>query len=302
MGMYLPGDIAYLARVAEPRIGVVTNVAPIHLARVGSLARIARAKSELVAALPVDGLAVLNGDDPWTRAMAVSSGIAPTSLVGRAPDCDVRALEVTAHGLEGLSITVRAEGREIRLRTHVPGEHTVHAFLAAIAVARFLGLDWETIAAVAEATRVDVRQRMLRGPDGMLIIDDSYNAAPLSVAAALELLKVAPGRKIAVLGDMLELGAEEEEAHRQVGGRAAEVADWLVVRGPRSAWIAEEAERLGFPAARVRRAGTNQETVEVVRSIVAEPGDTDTNQWAVLVKGSRGMRMEEVVSGLRGES
>jgi len=322
MGMYGPGDIALLAQTAEPRIGVVTNVAPIHLARMQTLERIARAKSELVAALPPTGLAVLNGDDPWTRAMAETSGVAPGLLIGTAGDCHYRASEVTAQGLDSLALTIEAEGRRVRLRTRVPGTHTVHAFLSAVAIGRAMGMSWEEVQEAVEQVRLETRQRVLRGPERTLIIDDSYNAAPLSMNAALELLRVAPGTKIAVLGDMLELGQQEEVAHRQVGERAAEVADWLIVRGQRSSWIAEGATKRGFPSNRIVRVTSNADAVEAVRSIArpaARPGaptgartmtgararsaepEPDV-EWSVLVKGSRGMRMEEVVQGLRGDT
>jgi UDP-N-acetylmuramoyl-tripeptide--D-alanyl-D-alanine ligase len=318
MGMYAPGDIALLARTAEPRIGVVTNVAPIHLERMQTLERIARAKSELVAALPPTGIAVLNGDDPWTRAMAETSGVAPVLLIGTAGDCHYRATEVTAQGLDGVALTIEAEGRRIPLRTRVPGTHTVHAFLSGVAIARTMGMTWTEVQEALEQVRLETRQRVLRGPERMLIIDDSYNAAPLSMNAALELLRVAPGTKIAVLGDMLELGQQEEAAHRIVGERAAEVADWLIVRGQRSSWIAEGATRRGFPSNRIVRVSSNADAVETVRSI-AYPGEaigtrTMTGaragsaepepdvEWSVLVKGSRGMRMEEVVQGLRGDT
>lgn len=322
MGMYAPGDIALLARTAEPRIGVVTNVAPIHLERMQSLERIARAKSELVAALPPTGIAILNGDDPWTRAMAETSGVAPVLLVGTAIDCHYRASEVTVEGLDSLALTIEAEGRRVPLHARVPGTHTVHAFLSAVAIGRAMGMTWHEIQDAIEQVRLDTRQRVLRGPESMLIIDDSYNAAPLSMNAALELLRVAPGTKIAVLGDMLELGEQEEAAHRQVGERAAEVADWLIVRGQRSSWIAEGATRRGFPPNRIVQVRSNADAVESVRSIAcpgADPSESTGTRtmtgakaglaepepevaWSVLVKGSRGMRMEEVVQALRGDT
>jgi UDP-N-acetylmuramoyl-tripeptide--D-alanyl-D-alanine ligase len=292
---------------------VVTAVAPIHLARMGTVEAIAREKSELVAALPPDGLAVLNGDDPWTRAMGRVSGAAPVALVGLSDDCQYRAVEVVSRGLAGTSLTVLGEGRELPLRTQVPGAHTVHAFLAGIAVARHLGVGWEEVKSAAEAARLVTRQRVLRGPDGLLIIDDSYNAAPMSMRAALALLQTCPGPRVAVLGDMLELGPGEEEAHREVGACAAGAADWLVLRGARAAWIADEALRRGMPPGRVVQTEDNQEAVQAVRDIASRPAvpagarpgagdeEADGNAGAVLVKGSRGMRMEEIVEGLRGE-
>jgi UDP-N-acetylmuramoyl-tripeptide--D-alanyl-D-alanine ligase len=296
MGMYVPGDIALLAGIAAPRIGIVTNVAPIHLERAGSIERIARAKSELVAALPADGVAILNADDPWTRAMAESSGIARSVLVGTSADSDFRATNIQLRGLEGTVFDIEAEGRRVPMETRVAGQHTVLAFLAAAATARELGLSWDEIQEGSARVRLDVRQRILRR-DSMLIIDDSYNAAPMSVAAALDLLRESPGTKIAVLGDMLELGADEEQAHRGVGERAASVADWLVARGPRSAWTAEAAAQRGLPGSRVRHVDDNEQALEAIREIMGSGG----RQWAILVKGSRGMRMEEVVNGLQGE-
>lgn len=297
MGMYAPGDIALLARIAEPGIGIVTTVAPIHLERLGSIERIARTKSELVASLPADGLAVLNADNPWTRAMAVTSGVARSVLVGLSDDSDYRAVQVVTNGIDGVTFTLQAEGKHMPIETRVPGAHTVPAFLCAIAVAREMGMEWVEIQQATAAAKLDVRQRIIRGNDGTTLIDDSYNAAPMSVHAALELLAASPGTKIAVLGDMLELGQGEEESHRQVGIRAAEVADWLVVRGPRSAWIAEEAEHHGLAPERVIAATSNAAAADAVRDIMTPAG----GQWAVLVKGSRGMAMEEIVQALRGD-
>jgi UDP-N-acetylmuramoyl-tripeptide--D-alanyl-D-alanine ligase len=292
MGMYAPGDVAVLASIARPDVGIVTNVAPIHLERMGSIERIARAKSELVASLAPDGLAVLNGDDPWTRAMAVSSGVAPSVLVGLGADCDLRATDITTAGLEGLSFTIISEERHFRFRSPIPGSHVIHALLSAIAVARHLDMSWGEIQDAVETARLDERQRIIRTSQS-LIIDDSYNAAPMSVRAALDLLREAPGTKIAVLGDMLELGPQEEAAHREVGRCAAEAADWLVARGARSSWIADEATRSGMPAEHVLRVPGNAEAAQTVREIM------ETNApVAVLVKGSRGMRMEEVVQEL----
>jgi UDP-N-acetylmuramoyl-tripeptide--D-alanyl-D-alanine ligase len=304
MGMYERGDISLLAKVAEPEVGMVTTVAPVHLERMGSIEAIAREKSRLIAALPVDGLAVLNADDPWTRAMAQASGTAPALLVGLHPDADYRACDVTARGLEGSSFTLCAEGHRVPIHTPVPGTHTVHAFLGAAAVARSLDMSWADLKDALESVRIDIRQRILRRSDDVLIIDDSYNAAPMSMLASLALLHASPGTKIAVLGDMLELGPLEEQAHREVGTRAAEVADWLVVRGPRSRWLADEAELHGLSPERVVRTESNLEAVKAIEHILklGSAGRARANDdWAILVKGSRGMEMEEIVAALRGD-
>jgi len=316
MGMYASGDIELLARIARPTIGIVTNVEPIHLERLGTIERIARAKSELVAALPPDGLAILNGDNPWTRAMAATTGVARTVLVGIGEACDYRAEEIHAHGLEGLSFRLRAPEAVLEIRSRIPGRHTVHALLAAAAAARELGLPWERVREGLEGAEMTVRQRRIRTRDDLLLIDDAYNAAPLSMRAALELLEASPGEKIAVLGDMLELGPDEVDAHHQVGAWAAETVDWLVARGPRAAWIADAALRRGLSPTRIVRAETNAAAAEAVRHIVgaaipmtastgrptisSELDKTREPRWTVLVKGSRGMAMEEIVDSLRG--
>lgn len=294
MGMYGPGEISLLAEIAGPQIGLVTTVAPIHLERLGSIEAIARAKSELVAALPPDGLAVLNADNRWTRAMAVTSGVAPSVLCGFASDAEYRADEVSPRGLEGVRWTLVADGARHTIQTRVPGVHTLHAFLMAVAVGDRLGIRRSSLLAGMEAATLDARQRIARTASGALLIDDSYNAAPMSMNAALELLRHSPGRHLAILGDMLELGPGEEEAHREVGRRAGEVADWVVTRGERASWIAATLCDLGM-ADRVREAASNGDAIHLARTIMATHPDS---AWSILVKGSRGMHMEEVVAAL----
>jgi UDP-N-acetylmuramoyl-tripeptide--D-alanyl-D-alanine ligase len=317
MGMYVTGDIELLARIAQPHTGLVTTIAPIHLERMGTIDAIAREKSKLIQALPPDGLAVLNADDPWTRAMAMTSGTANQVLVGLAEGAEYRASGIEPRGLEGLTFTLHAEGGAWTIRTRVPGVHTVHAFLSAAAVARSMGMGWHEVADALAEVRLESRQRMLRLGTDVLLIDDSYNAAPLSVLAALDLLNNGSGTRIAVLGDMLELGPGEEAAHREIGARVAQVADWLVLRGKRVLWTAEEAIALGMDSDRVIRAETNIEAASAVRDIARQrapvvaasprmqrptgataPGD---QRFTILVKGSRGIRMEEIVQDLQRE-
>ncbi len=301
MGMYERGDISTLCAIAEPDVGIVTNVSTNHLERMGTIEAIAREKSRLVASLPPGGVAILNADDRWTRAMALASGTAPAVLAGTHSDADFRAEDVQVHGLDGMSFVLCAEGMRASIRTQVPGSHTIHAFLFAAAVARWFDMAWQDVCDALQSVRVDARQRILREGDDLLIIDDSYNAAPMSMYAALALLQASPGTKVAVLGDMLELGPVEEAAHRDVGKQAAQVADWLVVRGERGAWLADAARAQGLPANRVIQTQSNAEAVQVVRGIVngSRPAGTARADWSILVKGSRGMRLEEVVAGLR---
>ena len=318
MGMYAPGDIKLLAKIARPDIGVVTTVAPVHLERMKSVEAIAREKSRLIQALPSNGLAVLNADDPWTRAMAKTSGTAKLVLVGLASDADYRADELEPRGLEGMSFVIRAESQSFPVQSRVPGAHTVNALLSATAIARSMGMSWDEIMPALQQVKLESRQRLFHLRHDVLLIDDSYNAAPPSVLAALELLRSTNGTKVAVLGDMLELGDVEEDAHREIGARVGQMADWLVVRGERARWIAEQASHEGLAEERILTAETNLDAISKVRAIVgarvetAAPShtmhrrdgltETASNGCAILIKGSRGMRMEEIVQGLRDEA
>jgi len=318
MGLHDAGDIALLSDIACPNIGAVVNVAPVHLERMNTVEAIAREKSRLIAALPPSGLAVLNGDDRWARAMAGVSGVAPAVLVGLSGDCDFRAEEVVSRHLHGMSFTIRAEGQRYPVHTRVPGRHTLIAFLTAAAIARRIGMSWTEIQAAMENVQLDLRQRIIRPADDLIIIDDSYNASPLSMQAALDMLQTSSSSKIAVLGDMLELGSLEECAHRELGEQASRVVDWLIVRGRWSELVADAAERQGLARQRIIRAGSNSDAVQAVQTILSgtpvlagsahtmqRPGNDQSGEervtWTVLIKGSRGMRMEEVVQGLRGD-
>jgi len=293
MGTYGPGEIALLAEIARPQIGVVTNVSHSHLERMGSLETIARCKAELPAALPRDGLAVLNGDEPLVRAMAT---VTPASvcLYGLGPECHLRGSQVQSHGLAGFSFRVQEGSEAHSLHCALPGRHNVYNALAAIAVARHLGLSWEEIAAGLENPQAHLRLVPLPAVGGATLLDDTYNASPYSCRAALDLLAELSGRKVAVLGDMYELGTFEEEGHRRVGRWAAAVVEELHTLGPRARWIAEEAVASGMPAERVHPATTHEEVIQALRGRL-RPGDV------VLVKGSRAMEMERIVEALRRE-
>ncbi|MGB9722868.1 MAG: UDP-N-acetylmuramoyl-tripeptide--D-alanyl-D-alanine ligase [Chloroflexia bacterium] len=291
MGTYGPGEIAHLAEIARPHIGVVTNVSHSHLERMGTLETIARAKSELPAALPPDGLAVLNGDEALIRDMA---GVTRAAVLfyGLGQDCHYRAEEVESRGLEGIAFTLEAGGERRRLRCALPGRHSVYTALAAAAVGRHLGLSWDEIEAGLLDTSAQIRLLAVPAANGATLLDDTYNASPTSCRAALELLSELPGRKVAVLGDMLELGSYEEEGHRQVGYWAAEVVEELFLLGRRARRIGEAALERGMPAGRVHFAREREEVIRMLRERL-RPGDI------VLVKGSRAMEMEHIVAALR---
>ena len=289
MAMQGPEEIALLSSIAKPQVGVVTNIGPVHLERLGSIEAIAAAKGELVEALPPDGAAVLNSDDDRVAALATRSK-APVSLYGTSPKCQVSAAEVTGHGLEGLSFRLSHGETSVKVSTRLPGRHHVYPALAAAAVALTEGFALQEVADALAAARPSLRLRVLPGSNGSTILDDSYNASPASMLASLDLLSEMKGRRIALLGDMLELGAAEEEGHRQVGEQAALSCDVLFVVGERANIIAAAAMRAGLQEVRV--CPSKEEAATALRKDL-RPGDH------LLVKASLGLGMETVVETLR---
>lgn len=293
MGTFGPGELAALSAIARQTVAVVTNVGHTHLERMGSQDGIARAKGELVAALPPDGVAVLNGDDRRVRAMAVLTA-ARSIFFGYGADCDLRASDLVDHGLDGLSFTLHWQGESRRLeRAPLLGAHSVYTALAAAGIAFAVGLSLAEVVAALNLPHAAVRLLVVPGVNGATIIDDSYNAAPASVLAALDILARTPAtRRLALLGDMLELGEYEEEAHRIVGRRVAAVADTLLTIGPRARIIADEAARAGVMTEKI---ATFDRKDEVIAALARDLRAGD----AVLVKGSRGLALEDVVAALR---
>lgn len=296
MGFYVPGEIRFLCGIAQPQIGVVTNVSQVHLERAGSMEAIVAGKTELVECLPPepDGVAILNYDEYLVRAMANRTE-ARVFYYGLSPAADLRASEIESLGLEGIRFVLHYMGEKVFVRVPLLGRHSVHTALRAAAVGLVEGLSWGEIVQGLQGIQSQLRLVAVSGPRGSLILDDTYNAAPPSVIAALNLLEDLDGRKVAVLGDMLELGSYEEEAHRLVGARAAEVADLLIAVGERARWIAEEAVLAGMDASQVERVDDARSGLELLRKRI-EPQDI------VLVKGSRGIQLDLIVDELEEES
>ena len=289
LGMHARGDIALLARIAAPiQIGVVTNIGPVHLERLGSMGAIVAAKAELIEALPADGLAVLNGDDARVAALAARTP-AQAVLYGLSSQCHVRASDIAAQGLDGISFRLASGGASIPVRCPLPGKHHVYPALAAAAVALHEGFTLDEIAAALAEARFDLRLRVLRGPNGCTLIDDTYNASPASMLAALDLLSELPGRRVALLGDMRELGAAEEAGHRRVGERAASACDLLFVIGDRARPLAEAAAAAGLRETRFL--DSKEEAIARLRR-EARAGDH------LLIKASRALALEDVVDAL----
>jgi UDP-N-acetylmuramoyl-tripeptide--D-alanyl-D-alanine ligase len=293
MGMYVGGEIAELARIARPRIGVVTAVQPVHLARIGSIEAIEAAKGELLEALPRDGTAVLNADDRIVRRMERRT-VARVVTYGFDESADVTAEAVQSAGLRGMRFVLRAGGERAAVAIPSLGRLSVHNALAAAAVGRAAGLSLADIAAgLATGWSAPHRAQVVRAGD-VVVVDDSYNASPRSVVAALDLLAGLPGRRGAILGEMLELGDASEDGHRAVGEAAAKSLDWLVVVGREATPIAEGAVDSGMDPGRITIAA-DPEAVLATLPPRLRAGDV------ILVKASRGIGLDRLVDGLRDE-
>jgi UDP-N-acetylmuramoyl-tripeptide--D-alanyl-D-alanine ligase len=288
--MYARGEIAALCSIARPSVGVITNVGPVLLERLGSIEAIAQAKSELVEALPADGVAILNYDDERVRSMA---GLTRARVLyyGLDAAADLWADDIRSEGLEGVRFQLHYRTEWMHMQVPLLGRHSVHTALRATAVGLAEGMSWDQILEGLQDRRAPLRLVAVPGPQGSTLLDDTYNANPESTIAALNLLAELEGRKIAVLGDMLELGPYEESGHRKVGLRAMDVADILVTVGELGRIIGNEARRNGMPVDRLRLCASNDEAVEFLKQAI-RPGDM------VLVKGSRGLHMEDIVAAL----
>jgi len=292
LGMSEFGEIDRLAEIAAPQVGVITNVFPAHLASMGSMAGVARAKGELFLRLTAGATAVYNADDPLVAALAVPAGVSRISF--GLHGAEVTALNLVQHGIDGQSFTLKtgAGSGEVMLRAF--GLHSIYNALAAAAAAVALGLPLAPIVdGLAAFTPYDKRFK-LADLGAIVLIDDSYNANPASVGAALLTLRELKGgrRGIAVLGDMLELGAESEAAHRDVGHLAATCVDRLYLFGEMAATVAAAAIDAGMPQHEVIVAASH---AEIEQDIVKDHLDGDY----IMVKGSRGMRMDLVAAALK---
>ncbi|PIE80261.1 MAG: UDP-N-acetylmuramoylalanyl-D-glutamyl-2, 6-diaminopimelate--D-alanyl-D-alanine ligase [Chloroflexi bacterium] len=293
MGMYTTREIARLCAIAKPTIGVVTMIGPVHLARAGSMEAIVAAKQELVEALPADGVAILNKDNAYTMSMAPHTK-ARVFTYGLNPNADLWADNIESMGLEGVRFTLHQEHEALNVQVPLIGQHSVHTSLRAAAVGLATGLSWEEIITGLSSSQIQLRLVAVSGPNDSTIIDDTYNSSPDSAMAALNLLSDLNGRHVAVMGDMLELGFMEEEGHRFIGRRVADVAQILVAMGSRARWIADEAMKVGMPARQVFLVDDVETAVSTLHDLI-QPRDI------VLVKGSLGMNMGQIVSALTTE-
>jgi len=294
MGFYVPGEIQFLCDIAQPQVGIVTYIGTVHAERAGSQEAIAKGKGELVEALPQDGVAILNYDNKWVREMS-SRTKARVMYYGLDSRAHLWADDVESFGLEGIRFRIHYHNEILHVHVPLIGRHSVHNALAAMAAGLVEGLTWQEILDGLTYGNTQLRLTAVRTLSGALVLDDTYNASPESVLAALNLLDDLDGRHIAVLGDMLELGQYERQGHELVGTRAAEVAQVLVTLGPRGHMIANAARRAGMTNERILEF---EDRTEVTDWLLKNLQKKDS----VLVKGSHGLRMDRIVADLEAHS
>jgi len=294
MAMRGLGQIARLCEIAKPTRGLITNVGTSHIELLGSQEAVARAKAELLQALPTDGFAFVNADDSFSELQGLLSS-APVVTYGMSAEADVRAegVEIDSMSLATFDL-IAAEGSS-SVTLGVPGRHNVYNALAAAAVGLSLDIALDDVVeGLASGRSSAMRMQVFQSATGVTVINDAYNANPTSMRAALETLAEmgTTGKRVAVLGDMAELGTLTELAHFQMGERVARMPiDVLVSVGPRARHIADGARAAGMEPDLVRPCVTVEEASEVLDDLLTS-GDV------VLVKASRVMGLERVVEGI----
>ena len=292
MGMSEPGEIDRLAEIAAPQTGIVLNAFAAHLQSMGDVASVARAKGELLLRLPASGCAVVNADDALIAAQPVPAGVRRITF-GTA-NADVCATAVESLGINGQRFNLQMGGSSYSVHLQAFGRHNIYNALAAASAANAIGVAPALIVSGLENFRPYDKRFQLESVGGLNLIDDSYNANPASMAAALATLVELKGLKKAfvALGDMLELGSDETELHHTLGIQAAKVADRLYLCGKLTAYTAEGAISAGMDATSIICTSNHD---EIVVDIVAHAQAGDF----VLTKGSRGMRMDIVAEEIR---
>ena len=295
-GMTGAGEIRYLGEMVLPTIAVITNIGDMHIEYLGSRAAILAAKCEIFDNLAPEGLAVLNGDDPLLNTVQPAQR---TVRVGKGQNCAVRISDIIDNGLDGIRCTVSSPNARYALEIPAPGAYMVYPAAIAIAVGEELGLSAsEILRGVAAYQPAGARMRVIRLNGGRCVLDDCYNAGPQSVRAALQVLSKNAGRRVAILGDMAELGSRSVSAHREIGALTQELGiESVIAIGVKAKDLADAARAASVPADRADRQiqwyATVEEALDAVRASFQE-------NTTVLVKASHSMRFERVTEALTG--
>lgn len=297
MAMTARGEIADLASFTRPRVGVLLNVGQAHIGLLGSEEAIAGAKAELLDALPPEGAAVLNADDPRVAAVAFRSRAEVLWFGAESHAARWRVEGVVEEGLKGTRAVLRAPGGSVALRLRVPGRHLLLDAAAAVAAASTFGVGAaEAAERISAFAAPEHRGRIVPGRRGSTLIDDSYNSSPTSLAPALQTLAQSGAQeRLAIIGDMLELGERAPAAHREAGAGAARAATRLIAVGEQAATMADGAVAAGLPLERVERARDADEAAALAERHLGPA-------TLVLVKGSHALHLETVIERLRADA
>jgi UDP-N-acetylmuramoyl-tripeptide--D-alanyl-D-alanine ligase len=294
MGMNVPGEIRRLTEIAEPDVGLITNIEKVHLEGMGSLERVKEEKGELFRRMRQNGTILVNQDDP--RVINLASEFCGQKITfGIDHPAEVMAKQIRLKGVEGTSFTLVMEGVTMEITLPFFGGHFVPNALSAIAAASLFGIELEKMKeALEHLSPSSMRMEVLRLKGGVRLINDAYNANPRSMELALQILSEikGEGRGIAVLGDMLELGDYSVEAHQLIGKQVGELSiDFLLALGEEAPVLVESAIRHGLNSEKARIVESHMEAISILKKMVRD-GD-----W-ILVKGSRRMGMEKIAEGL----
>jgi UDP-N-acetylmuramoyl-tripeptide--D-alanyl-D-alanine ligase len=296
MGVDKPGDMDYLLKVVQPQIGVMTHIKPVHMGegQFKNLDDIFLEKRKLIDSLPEKGIAILNADDPYVVSLKDHTECRKF-LYGASEIADLRLLE-TANSLGGLEFTVSYKDNIVNVKTELLGSFQVYVLLPAIAVALTQGFTLEEAAEILKDYRLPPgRMNPIPGIKDTLIIDSSYNASPDAVKNALDLLSESRTRKVAVLGNMNELGSLSQDIHREIGQYVVGKADVLLTVGDEAQWIYDEAQKSGFREDMICHFGDANAAAEFLQKIIRKH---DT----ILVKGSQNkVRLERLVKKIMQE-
>lgn len=298
MGVDRPGDMEYLLNLVPVDVGIMTNISGSHLEFFKTLENILEEKGKIIKKLPADGAAILNSDDEKIMSFKGQAS-APVYTFGFSEKAQFKAENISfSEEMSGIYFRLNYEGKSVPVRLkHVLADYLVYAALSAVAVGIHFKINLVDIAAALEKfSPLPGRMKLIPAIKKSYVIDDSYNASPTSVLAALKILeKISPKRKLVVLGDMLELGAEEEKGHRAIGKKVFEMkADLFFAIGDRMESAVKELRSLGYPEEKIFYFD-NQEMLGRKLQEEIQEGDL------ILVKGSQGMRMEKVVEEIMGE-
>lgn len=303
MGMNRPGEIDRLTEIAEPDVSCIVNVQDAHLAGLGNINGVAKAKGELFLGSKSWAILAVNIDDKRIRSLARSCDQKKITF-GRNRKADVRATHLRSLGVNGMAFTLHIRGEKTRVNIKGLGRHNVMNSLAAAAMAVGVGVDIHEIGrGLSLFEPFDRRQKVDNLAGGLKLLDDSYNANPASMQAALEtLLTLGQGRKtVAVLGDMLELGDQSESAHHLIGESVVRhKIDYLLAVGDFAQAVVRGAVDSGMAGERAKEFASKERLVSHLRKL-EEKGELSSGDW-ILVKGSRGMRMETIISELKKEA